>query len=221
MMMRLVFVFAVISAASTDAKIMTPNKDGGAPVLAPVGSNLRLRRLSDQYGSDDYYYDASSYQQQINKYKGNYNAQNYYAANGYYDKSKYDSETQEQENNSQQYYNEAEEADGQQYKTSSEWSNRTNNTKAVTDALDKATGRYNINLDNTFDLYQILTIFFGVMSVALMGYVFYLRRKYIPARSETLMMHGGAGFAGEKSVEGQANYKLEDTESPPPTGTAF
>lgn len=178
------------------------------------------RRLDDQNNQATYY---SDYQQTINQYKYNYNNNgnqnndgSNYAQNDDAAAAANDDAVQQQQGGDQAAAANDDAADfyGESDATDTVYEEETN-----TDTTDSSRFKIDstkwLKTKNALEVYRMTTILFSTLTVVLLAYVWYLRRKLAPASERLIDPTNSARSMGEETAVTQGIYKLDDMEAPP------
>ena len=213
-MVRLVFALAtalVACSSLSDARVV-----GGA-----------VRKLDDGSYQNGYSDSASSYQQQINNYKYNYNqgdGANYYQNDdGAAAAANDDAQQQEAQGDDQAAANYEENFDYSENNGGDEFYEASDATEATESEEETTTdsGRFKIDgskwikTQNALEIYKMVAILFGSLSVVLVAYICYLRRRYLPSSEK--LIHVEQSLTPGEPAASQGTYQLDDMASTPVT----
>ena len=200
---NLALLAAVAFLALSDATVISHS----------VRHQSRGRELEEQA---QYY---SDYQNQINQYKYNYNNNN----NGQQNYGQNDDAVQQQQQQQQQqgdddqaaaaanFYGESDATDDTVYEDEANQEEEIATTDSSNNNRFKIDGSKWLQTKNAMEIYRMLTILFGSITIALLAYVWYLRRKLVPSSERLIRTPSNA-------TEG--TYQLDDTNTEaPPTVT--
>ena len=203
-MVRFVFALAaalVACSSLADAKVMFH------------GVRPSTRGLENQNQAQSY----SDYQQAINQYKYNYNNgnQNGYAQNDDAAAAANDDAVQQQgddqaaaaTDDAADFYEESDATD-------TVYEEGTNMDTSDSSRF-KIDGAKWLKTKNALEVYRMTTILFASLTVTLLAYVWYLRRKLVPTSERLINEPTSVRSMGEETAVTQGTYKLDDMEAPP------